>query len=138
MVRWLRNAGHRVDSVRELGFAKRADEFHLAEAGKRDCILLSNDADFLNDHRFPFALLKATGVVVLSTAPSRSNREYGYMLGALLNEIGSSNPAAFIGFKIEIRGPLIRFRALFGGRVRVADFDTSKSNRGPDLFAPLE
>jgi uncharacterized protein DUF5615 len=135
LIRWLRDRKHYVESAREFGYAGRDDEFHIQEAARRHCILLSNDADYLDDRKFPFHALTNTGVVVLGTSGRSTNlTQYGYMLLALEDEIARSGTDSLVGLKIELRGPRILLRARLGGRVRTDEIDISKPMRTRVLF----
>jgi predicted nuclease of predicted toxin-antitoxin system len=65
LVKHIRNSGIRVEYANELGFNPRDDLFHLQEARRRKCILLTRDLDYLDHREFSFDLLKDTAVVIL-------------------------------------------------------------------------
>jgi len=136
VIRWLRAQKYHVESARELGYSKRDDEFHLQEAARRGCILLSNDVDYLDDRRFPFHRLTGTGVVVMHTSDRPAGRlQYGFMLVALEREIGKSGTANLLGLKVELRGPRVVLRARVGGRIRSDEFDVSQPIQDRELFS---
>jgi len=131
----VRESGYKIDSANELGFHPRDDTFHLQEAKRRKCILLTRDKDFLVHNRFPFHHLNDTAIVVLRTDFGGSaDLNYGYMLVSLFDEIASSGNANLHGLKIELRGTRIKFHAQIGGAIRVDEVDISKPGYGKDLF----
>lgn len=130
LIAWLRSRKHRVLSARELGFGGRDDQFQLQEARRRKSILLTNDPDFLNHRRFPFHTLRQTGVVVLRTERKPDAlAQYGFMLLALVHEVGASGNEGLRGLKVELRGPRIILYANLGGKIRTDEIDISSPRK---------
>jgi len=135
LVDYIRNHGFHVDSAQELGLSPRDDTFHLQEARRRKCVLLTKDTDFLDHKRFPFQNLKDTAVVVLRTEDKpQSKLNYGYMLICLLEEIGASGNRNIQGLKVEVRGPKMILYARIGGRVKQDIVDISRPREDRVLF----
>jgi predicted nuclease of predicted toxin-antitoxin system len=135
LVDYIRGQGFRVEYAPELGLSPRDDSFHLQEATRRKCILLSNDADFLDHRRFPFDRLKNTAIVVIRTEPkSEVPANYGYALLCLLKEVAPSGRRNLYGLKIEIRGPRMIFYAHVDGEIRQDEVDISKPMPERELF----
>ena len=116
IVNYLRAKGFHVDYSVELGFHPRDDKFHLQQAKKRKCALLTNDKDFLDDGEFPFHDLKDTSIIILrSDVRTKEKHIYGFMLCALIDEIGSSGNKNLTGLKLELIGPRVRVHARIKG-----------------------
>lgn len=135
LIEHIRHQGFRVISALELGLFPRDDKFHLQEARRRGCILLTRDTDFLNDTTFPFHYLKKAGIVVLRTDnTSGDGMNFGYALVCLLEEIGASGNQNLHGLKIEIKGPKMIVRAQTRGQVREDVVDISGPLNDRELF----
>lgn len=131
----IRSKGLRVISAKEEGLSPRDDVFHIEEARRRKCILLTRDSDFLDHRKFPFQKLKDTAIVILRTENKRNDRlNFGYMLLCLFDEIGASGNRNLQGLKIEIKGPKIIFHARVGGRIKRDVVDISEPFEDRGLF----
>jgi len=87
VVTWLREHGWNAIHVTEVGLAGRDDEEVLAFAHREDRILLTHDADFLDDRRFPPH--RNPGVVVLPCAEGKP-ASFGTALGRMASIVGKS------------------------------------------------
>jgi predicted nuclease of predicted toxin-antitoxin system len=135
LVKHIRNSGIRVEYANELGFNPRDDLFHLQEARRRKCILLTRDLDYLDHREFSFDLLKDTAVVILRTEKrGRNDLSFGYALVSLFDVIAASGRQNLAGLKIELKGPKIIFHANIGGQIKVDEIDISKRDYGKLLF----
>lgn len=135
LILYIRNQGFRVESAQELGLCPRDDAFHLQEAARRKCILLTRDADFLDHRRFPFHKLRNTAVIVIRTEPNCKNRlHYGCALVCLLDEVALSGNANLHGLKIEIRGARMVFHAEIDGEIQRDEVDILKPLPTRSLF----
>ena len=135
LVEHIRKNGFKVESANEIGFSPRDDQFHLQEARRRKCILLTRDDDFLDNKKFPFSNLKDTAVIVLRTETrSQANLNFGYMLVSLFDEIGASGNKNLYGLKVELKGPRIIFHANVDGKIKTDVIDISKNRYVKDLF----
>jgi predicted nuclease of predicted toxin-antitoxin system len=131
----IRDKGLRVISAKEEGLSPRDDAFHMEEARRRKCILLTRDSDFLDHRKFPFQKLKDTAIVILRTESKQDNRlNFGYMLLCLLNEVGASGNKNLHGLKIEIKGSRMILYARLGGRIKRDVVDISEPFEDRDLF----
>jgi len=133
LVEYLRDRGYKVYYAPELGLNSRDDSFQLAEARRRKCILLTKDIHFLNNRKYPFSNLGKTSIVVLGTEMA-VDANYGYLLLALVNEIGPSGISGLVGLKIEIKGPILKLQARIGGKIKTDFYDIRKPEER-DLFA---
>jgi len=124
IIRFLRFKGYRVESAREHGLSGRDDHFHLHEAKRRKCVLLTSDEDLLDHRRFPFSELKTSSVVVLRTP--KIGAQFGFVLVALQEEVAASGFKNLCGLKIELVGPRIVFHANVQGCIRTDSIDISK------------
>lgn len=79
VARILRNSGYNAKFVEEIGLRGRSDEDIMAAAWKEKRVLLTHDADFLDDQRFPPH--RNPGVVVIR--PGSNGRESQELLGCL-------------------------------------------------------
>jgi hypothetical protein len=136
LVEFIRDEGFKVLYAPELGLGSRDDDFHLQEAQKRKCVLLTRDEDYLNNRKFPFSRLKETAIVVFCTRFEMSHiANFANAFNSLVREIGSSGNKNLYGAKIEIRGPKMVLQALVGGRILRGEVDTSKGEAKGELFA---
>jgi hypothetical protein len=135
LIDFIRVEGYRVFSAKELRLSPRDDRFHLQEARRRKCILLTRDQGFLNTRRFPFTNLTDTALVVLHTQARRSETNaFGYLLTNLLKEVADSGRQNVAGMKIEIKGPKMTLHARIRGRIRREIIDTSRPPSDVPLF----
>lgn len=116
-VNFIRKKGYHVESANELGLCSRDDEFHLQEAKRRGCILLTRDVDFLDHVRFPFNMLKNTGIVILRSE-NKKTIDLGFALICLTDEVGASGNKNTYGLKIEVKGPKMKFYAQINGIIK--------------------
>jgi predicted nuclease of predicted toxin-antitoxin system len=136
LVDYIRDQGFHVDSAQELALSPRDDTFHLQEARRRKCVLLTKDTDFLNHSKFPFQNLKDTAIVILRTEDVPETKlNYGYMLICLLEEIGGSGNQNVLGLKVEIRGPRMILYARIDGKIKQDVVDVSQPREDRALFA---
>ncbi len=63
VVRYLRSRGAKVITAAEIGVDDQGDDRLVKEARRRQCIIVTQDRDFLDDHRHP--LMRLPGTVVL-------------------------------------------------------------------------
>jgi len=126
LITWLRGRKFRVQSAQALGYKGRDDRFHLQEAARRKCVLLTNDRDYLDHSAFPFSRIKRTAIIVLGTQYKADSVEFGYMLLALGTEIAVSGTKNLWGLKVELRGPRMVFHAVVRGRIRRDEIDISR------------
>jgi predicted nuclease of predicted toxin-antitoxin system len=139
LIDYIREQGYRVVSAKELGFKGREDRFHLQEARRRKCILLTRDRGYLDHRRFPFTLLPDTAIVVLHTqARASARRAFAFLLHNLLKEVANSGRRNLAGLKIEIQGPRMLLYARERGRTRQDTVDVSRPSPDKDLFASDE
>jgi predicted nuclease of predicted toxin-antitoxin system len=135
LISYIREKGYKVFSVRELGFQSRDDRFHLQEARRRKCVLLTRDQDFLNHRRFPVRELKDTAIIILRTELSSSNPvNAGYLLICLLEELAPSGNQNLNGMKVELQGSKMQFYARIKGRIRTDLVDISEPYEDRELF----
>ena len=135
LVAHIRKNGFKVEYANELGLSHRDDRFHLQEARRRKCILLTRDDDFLDHRQFPFSDLRDTAIVVLRTRTEESdNLKFGYMLVSLFDEIASSGKKNLHGLKIELKGPKIIFYANVDGKIKTDLVNISKPYKEKQLF----
>lgn len=135
LVDHIRNSGYKVYYANELGFKPRDDRFHLQEARRRKCILLTRDGDFLDHRRYPFGDLKDTAIVILrSEDRGHADLDCGYMLVSLFDEIAASGNRNLYGLKIELQGSRIIFHANIYGEIKTDEVDISKKPYMKDLF----
>ena len=135
LVDHIRDQGFHVEYARELGLCTRDDAFHLQEARRRKCILLTRDTDFLDHAKFPFHNLKDTAIVILRTEDKPEGKlNLGYMLVCLFEEIGASGNRNLYGLKIEIRGPRMILYARVDGRIKHDVVDISQPYEDRELF----
>lgn len=119
LVDFIRGKGCKVDYAIELGFSPRDDNFHLQEARRRKCVLISRDKGYLNHRKFPFHNLKDTAIIVLMTEETYENRvSYGFMLLALLENVMKWGNKELFGEKIEIRGSKMIFHYTTDGQIK--------------------
>jgi predicted nuclease of predicted toxin-antitoxin system len=139
IVEYIRIKGYRVEYANELSFAQRDDHFHLHEARRRKCVLLTHDDDFLDHRLFQFNAIKDTAIIVLRTrAEGGDHLQVGYMLVNLIDEIAASGRTNLQGMKIELKGPVITCHALVNGGVRTDREDMSKPTKERVLFQDLD
>jgi predicted nuclease of predicted toxin-antitoxin system len=118
IVKYLRLKGFHVESARELGFQKREDTFHLQEARRRKCVLLTCDNDYLNHKKFPFREIKDCAIIIIRTEYSEHHQiDLGHMLVSLVDEVGASGNHNLYGLKILINGPKSTLYKLINGQV---------------------
>ena len=134
LITWLRGRKFRVQCAQALGSKGRDDRFHLQEAARRKCVLLTNDRDYLDHSAFPFSEIKRTAIIVLGTQYKAGSVEFGYMLLALQTEIAVSGTKNLWGLKVELRGPRIVFHAEVRGRIRRDEVDISRPLISRTLF----
>lgn len=135
LVGYLRSKGFHVEYAIELGFNPRDDEFHLQEAKRRKCILLTKDKDFLDHGRFPFQDLKDTAIIVLETDESVEQKYiYGYMILSLIGEVGYSGNRNINGLKIELIGSKVKLHSRYKGQIKTDEYDTSNYDGDRELF----
>lgn len=84
VARSLRRAGHEVRDVKEEGWHGRTDEWLMRRARRERRVIISEDLDFGNLHRFPFA--KHPGAVLLHFSDMRP-REVASRLRHFLNSV---------------------------------------------------
>jgi hypothetical protein len=129
----LRAQGFHVDYAVNLGFSKRDDSFHLQEARRRKCVLLSKDRGYLDHHRFPFQDLVDTAIIVIKTAYSGADIiNLGHMLVSLVDVVGPSGNKNIHGLKMDIKGPATTLFARVNGRIMSDVFELGDPDR--DLF----
>lgn len=135
IVDYLRDKGYKVEFAAELGFKGKHDSFHLQEATRRKCALLTSDSDFLDNKRFPFHSIKKTTVIVLKTnSSSTSNPSLGFAMMALEESVAKSGNKNLLGLKIEISGLRVVLHAEIAGRNRRDVIDVSKPSNTRLLF----
>ncbi|MFW9881167.1 MAG: DUF5615 family PIN-like protein [Candidatus Thorarchaeota archaeon] len=125
LITFIRQKGYKVESAFELGLSPRDDKFHLQEAKRRNCILITRDKDFLNHKKFPFSDLKSTGIVVLRSE-EKDNINLGFALVCITDEIGASGNKNIHGLKIEIKGPKMIVYANIDGKIKSDTVDIRK------------
>jgi len=112
----LRAARVSIATARELGVDRHEDEDLLAFARKNSLVILTTEADFWSDQRFP---LESGGGVILIEAPPSDVRKclrcFGLAYGAFLKSIGGD---AARGTRIRAWADHFRIksRSAFGGR----------------------
>ena len=67
LITWLRGRKFHVQSAQALGYKGRDDRFHLQEAARPKCVLLTDDRDYLDHSAFPFSRINRTAIIVLGS-----------------------------------------------------------------------
>ena len=99
----LQGYGYNAKSVADIGLSGRSDEDVFAAAWKEKRILITHDADFLDNNRFPPH--RNPGVILVR--PGSDGRDDEGLVGCLWNALllGGKNATWFHGKKLDFSSP---------------------------------
>lgn len=104
-VEGLRKRGFRPITARDQGLAARGDASQLATAKRLKAILITRDAGFLDEKRFPLEKLKGTGVVVIRTSDNREGgADFERTIDSLVRAVGQLGTKKVLGCRVAIKG----------------------------------
>ena len=101
----LRNFGHVVDHVREIGLGDATDDRIAASALAFEAVLVSRDLDFADVRRFPPEVTQ--GILVLRLPDDTRSDEVSAVLSQFL---GSALLVRLPGHLVILEGDRVRFR----------------------------